>query len=43
MKFKCFMNEDPRYISPEELTTFIFNKINESSIKNKKILKKANI
>jgi hypothetical protein len=31
----------PRYISPEEISTFIFTKINESSRGNRKILKKA--
>ena len=31
----------PRYISPEDLTMFIFAKVNETSTKNKKILKKA--
>ena len=39
---QVFHERGPRYISPEELTEFIFNKINESSSKNKKILKKTN-
>lgn len=33
----------PRYISPEELSTFIFRKINETSRDNRKILKKASV
>jgi hypothetical protein len=38
---QVFHERGPRYISPEELTTFIYNKINEtSSSKNKKVLKK---
>ena len=39
---QVFHERGPRYISPEELTTFIFNKINEKSSRNKKILKKPN-
>jgi len=40
---QVFHERGPRYISPEELTTFIFNKINEtSSNRNKKFLKKMN-
>jgi hypothetical protein len=40
---QVFHERGPRYISPEELTTFIYNKINEtSSSKNKKVLKKEN-
>ncbi len=40
---QVFHERGPRYISPEELTTFIYNKINEtSSSKNKKVLKKIN-
>lgn len=31
----------PRYISPEDLTMFIFSKVNAESTRNKKILKKA--
>ena len=38
-----FHERGPRYISPEEVTEFIFNKINESSNKRKKILKKTDI
>ncbi len=33
----------PRYISPEEISSFIFTKINESSRGNRKILKKASV
>lgn len=40
---QVFHERGPRYISPEELTAFIFTKINESSNRNRKILKKANI
>jgi hypothetical protein len=40
---QVFHERGPRYISPEELTAFIFDKINESSSKNRKILKKTNI
>jgi hypothetical protein len=40
---QIFHERGPRYISPEELTMFIFNKINEMSTnKNKKFLKKVN-
>jgi hypothetical protein len=40
---QVFHERGPRYISPEELTTFISNKINEiSTNKNKKFLKKVN-
>ncbi len=39
---QVFHERGPRYISPEELTAFIFNKINETpSSKNKKALKKV--
>ena len=37
-KFKFSTKKGPRYISPEDLTLFIFNKTNEAS--NRKILKK---
>ena len=41
---QVFHERGPRYISPEELTTFIYNKINETSkSKNKKVLKKVNL
>jgi hypothetical protein len=41
---QVFHERGPRYISPEELTTFIINKINEtSSSENKKVLKKVNL
>lgn len=40
---QVFHERGPRYISPEELTTFIFTKVNEASSGNKKILKKASI
>ncbi len=38
LEIQVFHKKGPRYISPEDLTLFIFNKINESS--NRKILKK---
>ena len=38
---QVFHERGPRYISPEELTAFIFTKVNELS--NKKILKKTNV
>ncbi len=40
---QVFHERGPRYISPEDLTAFIFNKINESSSRNRRILKKPNI
>ena len=40
LEVQVFHERGPRYISPEELTTFIFDKINESSSQNRKILKK---
>jgi hypothetical protein len=40
-EIQVFHERGPRYISPEELTTFIYNKINGlSNNKNKKVLKK---
>ena len=41
LEVQVFHERGPRYIAPEELTTFIFNKINEKSSRNKKILKKT--
>jgi len=38
---QVFHERGPRYISPEELTEFIFNKINETSSSKRKILKKT--
>ncbi|MCL4429621.1 MAG: hypothetical protein M1167_02600 [Chloroflexi bacterium] len=40
---QVFHERGPRYISPEELTTFIFNRINEASGKNRKVHKRASI
>ena len=40
---QVFHERGPRYISPEELTAFIFDKINESASKTRKILKKTSI
>jgi hypothetical protein len=41
LEVQVFHERGPRYISPEELTMFIFEKVNETSNKNKKILKKT--
>jgi hypothetical protein len=41
LEVQVFHERGPRYISPEDLPTFIFNKINEGS--TRKILKKANL
>ncbi len=41
LEVQVFHERGPRYISPEELTMFIFTKVNETSSKNKKILKKS--
>jgi hypothetical protein len=41
LEVQVFHERGPRYISPEELTMFIFEKVNETSKKNKKILKKT--
>jgi hypothetical protein len=38
LEIQVFHKKGPRYLSPEDLTLFIFNKINEAS--NRKILKK---
>jgi hypothetical protein len=38
LEIQVFHKKGPRYLSPEDLTLFIFNKINETS--KKKILKK---
>jgi hypothetical protein len=43
LEVQVFHERGPRYISPEELTTFIYDKINETSSKNRKILKRVNI
>jgi hypothetical protein len=43
LEIQVFHERGPRYISPEELTAFIFTKINETSNRNRKILKKAHI
>jgi len=37
---QVFHERGPRYVSPEDLTMFIFNKVNETS--NRKVLKKLN-
>jgi hypothetical protein len=41
LEIHVFHERGPRYISPEELTTFIFEKINELSTKSRKILKRT--
>jgi hypothetical protein len=38
---QVYHERGPRYISPEELNTFIYNKVNEASSKNRKALKEA--
>ena len=38
---QVFHERGPRYLSPEELTEFIFTKVNETSTGKKKILKKT--
>lgn len=43
LEVQVFHERGPRYISPEELTTFIFTKMNGSSNRNKKILNKESI
>jgi hypothetical protein len=43
LEIQVFHERGPRYISPEELTLFIFTKTNETSNRNRKILKKAHI
>ncbi|MCL5950025.1 MAG: hypothetical protein M1490_06065, partial [Candidatus Bathyarchaeota archaeon] len=43
LEVQVFHERGPRYISPEELTAFIFNKINESSIRTRNILKKTSL
>ena len=40
---QVFHERGPRYISPEDLTMFIYNKVNEVSSKNRKVLKKTSI
>lgn len=41
LEIQVFHKKGPRYLSPEDLTLFIFNKINETS--NRKILKKRSL
>jgi hypothetical protein len=41
LEAQVFHERGPRYISPEELTTFIFSKVNEKANSNRKILKKT--
>lgn len=38
---RVFHERGPRYISPEDLTTFIYKKVNEASNKNRKALKRT--
>jgi hypothetical protein len=40
---QVFHERGPRYISPEDLTTFVYNKVNETTSKNRKALKKTSI
>jgi hypothetical protein len=41
LEVQVFHERGPRYISPEELTSFIFDKINEASSGKRKILRKS--
>jgi hypothetical protein len=41
LEVQVFHERGPRYISPEELTTFICNKVNETSCKNRIALKRT--
>jgi hypothetical protein len=41
LEIQVFHKKGPRYISPEDLTLFIFNKTNEAS--NRKVLKKQTL
>jgi hypothetical protein len=41
LEVQVFHERGPRYVSPEDLTTFIFNRINEAS--NRKALSKTNV
>jgi hypothetical protein len=43
LEIQVFHERGPRYISPEDLITFIYNKINEASSKNRKVLKRKSI
>lgn len=38
---QVFHERGPRYVSPQDLTMFIFNRVNEAS--NRKVLKQANV
>jgi len=42
-EIQVFHERGPRYISPEDLTAFVFNRVNEVSSKNRKALKKTSI
>ena len=41
LEVQIFHERGPRYLSPEELTMFIFSKVNDESCRNRKILKKT--
>ncbi len=41
LEVQVFHERGPRYVSPEDLTMFVFNRINEAS--NRKVLKKENV
>jgi hypothetical protein len=41
LEVQVFHERGPRYLSPEELTMFIFSKVNDESSRNRKILKKT--
>ena len=40
---QVFHERGPRYISPEDLTTFIYERVNEASTKNRKALNRAGV
>jgi hypothetical protein len=41
LEVQVFHERGPRYLSPEELTMFIFSKVNDESSRTRKILKKT--
>jgi len=41
LEVQVFHERGPRYLSPEELTLFIFSKVNDESSRKRKILKKT--
>jgi hypothetical protein len=41
LEVQVFHERGPRYLSPEELTMFIFSEVNDEASRNRKILKKT--